>query len=300
MTRAGAFEHVTTFEVARPRLLGLAYRMLGVVVDAEDVVQDTWLRWDTADRVPIENPDAWLTTVASRLALDRLRRRKREQDRYVGPWLPEPIVTAESSPSGDPEASAELADSLTLGFLTMLEALSPDERAVLLLVEVFGEPYSTVAATLDRTDEACRQLATRARRKLRRDASAPAPASRDVIERFLAAIVAGDERTALLCVHPDIDLVSDGGGQRHAARRPVVGDERVVRFLINLARRVEPGVIASPASVGGLDGVVVREEDGTPMFVMSLEVDGDRIRAIRTVLNPTKLHGLELEPGNLR
>lgn len=284
---------VDTFEAARPRLRGLAYRMLGVVADADDVVQDAWFRWEAADRRAIDNPDAWLTTVTSRLALDGLRRRKREEARYVGPWLPEPIVTD----LGDPQSGTELADDLTLGFLTMLETLTPDERAAVLLADVFGEPFGRIAETLGRSEPAARQLASRGRRKLRgRDPHEPAvDASRAVVDRFLAALVAGDEAGALACLHPDVELVSDGGAERHAARRPVVGGERVARFMLNIAARADPSWSIEGASVGGLPGVVVTEPVGDrrePSVVIGFRVTVGKVTEIRAVLNRDKLTGV--------
>ena len=150
-----------TFQAERPRLLGLAYRLLGSVADADDVVQEAWIRWSTVDHQSIERPAAWLTTVVSRLGLDRLQSRRRERVDYVGPWLPEPLVRPVGS--DDPEQASMLADSLTTTFLVMLERLSPEERLVVLLVDVFGEPFHSVATLLDRTDESCRQLAVRYR-----------------------------------------------------------------------------------------------------------------------------------------
>jgi RNA polymerase sigma-70 factor (ECF subfamily) len=176
-----------TFVRARPRLLGIAYRVLGSRVDADDVVQEAWVRWERTQRAAIRNPDAWLTTVVTRLALDRLRARKRDEERYVGPWLPEPLVERVV----DPEATAELADSMTTAFLLMLERLSPDERAAFLLAEVFDEPYRTIADVLGRTEESCRQLASRARRKLHDERGRrydEADVARRVVERFLAAV----------------------------------------------------------------------------------------------------------------
>jgi RNA polymerase sigma factor (sigma-70 family) len=158
------------FETERPRLLGLAYRLLGARADADDVVQDAWLRWHSADRGQIANPAGWLTTVTTRLALDRLRQLARRRQAYVGPWLPEPISTEHT-----PEEHTELAESLTLGFLVVLERLAPVERAVLLLADVFGEPYSVISAAVGKSDSACRQTASRARRKVR--AAAPVPAT---------------------------------------------------------------------------------------------------------------------------
>ncbi len=289
------------FEAARPQLRGLAYRMLGVMADADDVVQDAWLRWSAADRSVVETPVAWLRTVTSRLAIDRLRRRTRHQHDYVGPWLPEPLVaTFDPSDSSngpelrDPADLAERSDSLTLAFLVMLEELTPEERAALLLVDVFGEPFSTVASTLEKSEAACRQLAVRARRKVRRDHGAGATdrfAAREVVDTFLAAIAAGDESAALRCLHPDVDLVSDGGGAQYAARRPVLGSERVARFMINIARRVQPGDEILSASVGGLQGIVVQRTNAPPL-VIGFDVRDGRIVAVRSVLNPAKLTGL--------
>lgn len=292
-------DHLALFDSERPRLRGIAYRMLGVISDADDVVQEAWLRWDRAAHHSIRNPHAWLTTVTTRLALDHLRRRKRHQATYVGPWLPEPLVSA----PGDPEAVVELSDSLTLAFLTMLEVLSPAERAAFLLVEVFGESSSTAAAALDRSEQACRQLVSRARTKLRQqsatDRSAPsggrpnAPRSagaRAVVERFVAALAAGDETTALACLHNEAELLSDGGPKRRAARRPVVGADRVARFLLNLADRVEAQWTIEPAVVGGLHGLVIRDANRVEL-VVGFEIDGETITGIRLLMNPDKLSG---------
>lgn len=294
-------DHVAVFESERPRLRGLAYRMLGVVADADDVVQDAWLRWDRASRDAIRNPQAWLTTVTTRLAVDQLRRRKRDQATYVGPWLPEPLVSP--PPRDDPEAVVELADSLTLAFLTMLEVLSPAERAAFLLIEVFGDSSSTVAAALGRSEEACRKLASRARAKLRtetvtgrsgtsgpRAATASTVGARTVVERFVHAIVVGDEATALTCLHDDAELLSDGGPHRRAARHPIVGPDRIVRFLLALAQRVEADQSIEPATVGGLHGLVLRDAHGVDS-VIGFEVDGDAVSGIRLLMNPDKLTG---------
>lgn len=164
------------FAAERPRLVGLAYRLLGTVTDAEDVVQEAWFRWDRADRDSIERPAAWLTTAVSRLGLDRLRARKRERVDYVGPWLPEPIVSPLTFEQ--PERAAELSDSLTTAFLVMLEQLTPEERLVLLLVDVFGEPFRSVAALVERSEDACRQMAVRARRKMSSQTERHVPARR--------------------------------------------------------------------------------------------------------------------------
>lgn len=286
------------FEAARARLTGRAYRVLGSLADADDVVQDAWLRWDEADRGAIENPDAWLNTVVTRLSIDRLRRRKREQERYVGPWLPTPIVER----TADPAEAAELSDSMTTAFLIMLEELSPDERAAFLLADVFGERYDAIAGAMGRTVESCRQLASRARRKVRaadrarRDTSAVAD---DVARRFVEALGSGDERGAVACLAPDAVYVSDGGPNQRAARQPVREPERIVRLLANLWRRIPSDWTIAAARVGGFPGYVV--EHGRGIFgVTSVEVVDGRIVRISTLVNPDKLHeGVERSLGSL-
>jgi len=279
------------FEAARPRLTGRAYRIVGTLADADDVVQDAWLRWERADRTLIDNADAWLNTTVSRLALDHLRARKREEDRYVGPWLPAPLVERVA----DPAELAELSDSMTTAFLLMLERLTPDERAAFLLADVFGDRYADVAATLGRSPESCRQLASRARRKLRdghaerRDA---ARAASDVARRFLVALAIGDEQGAIECLAPDAVYLGDGGPDRRAARRPVTGPERIVRLLINLQNRLLAAGEFIPALVGGLPGVAI-ERDGDLYAVTGVEVVDGRVVRITSQLNPAKLRGVQ-------
>lgn len=284
--------HVAIFESARPTLRNRSYRMLGSWADADDVVQSTWERWDRVERSGIREPHAWLTTVSSRLALDQLRRRKRDQQHYVGPWLPEPLVSDLAPAStGNPEAAAELADSLSLGFLIMLEALNPDERAAFLMADVFSEPYTVIAERLDRTVESCRQLASRARRKVAdhdRHERSSVDVAQSVVATFLGALVIGDEDAALGCLHADVVLTSDGGAARRAARRPVIGADRVGRFLANLAKRVDPTWTVAVADVGGLPGTVFASPEGVEM-VMAFTVAGGRVVEIFSILNPDKL-----------
>src|SRR5262245_44787870 len=245
-----ACDDLARFEAERPRLVGLAYRLLGSLADAEDVVQEAWLRWRRADRAAIEQPAAWLTTVTSRIGLDRLRARQRERADYVGPWLPEPIV--EPLDQDDPERHAELSDSLTTAFLLLLEELGPTERLVLLLADVFDQPFADIAAVLGRSPAACRQLASRARRKVR-DAEAPRRARGASDAAALAAAGAfvdaarrGDQEALLGLLAPDVVLVSDGGADHHAARRPVVGADRVCRLVLNLSERLPSGTTVEP------------------------------------------------------
>jgi RNA polymerase sigma-70 factor (ECF subfamily) len=281
------------FEDERPRLLGLAYRMLGSVTDAEDVVQDAWLRWQGADPSTIDNPAAWLTTVTSRLGLDRLRAQQRRKEDYVGPWLPEPMAGGPG-----PEERAELAESLTLGFLTVLDRLGPVERAVFLLADVFGEPFPAVARAVGKSEEACRQIASRARRRVRQERAGARAADQALLEKLVFAIGAGDVNGVIGLLAPEVVAISDGGPHRHAARRPVVGPERVARYLVNLAGRLRHrGGTAEIAEVNSAPALVVRIAGG-PVVMTADRVD-DRIATIRLCVNPEKLGGLD-RPLNLR
>lgn len=291
---------VATFEAARPRLLGLAYRMLGVLADAEDVVQEAWLRWSGAEHGDIESPEAWLTTVTTRLSLDHMRAGRRRREEYVGPWLPEPVVLARG-----PEDQAEMADSLTLGFLTMLDRLTPVERAVLLLADVFAVPYAEVAVSVGKSEVACRQIGSRARRRLRATPTTPTTpiwggsvrntglgraksGEREVVDALLVALALGDVAAALDRLAPDVVSISDGGPERRAARRPIVGAERVARFFMNLTRRHVGGMSVEPADINGDPGVILKV-DGVIDMVAAFEVEDGRVAAIWVMRNPDKL-----------
>lgn len=283
-------DHDAVFAADRPRLLGLAYRMLGSLDDAEDVVQEAWMRWHRADGATIERPAAWLTTVVTRLSLDRLRTIERRREAYVGPWLPEPLALGPG-----PEDAAEMADSLTLGFLVVLDRLGPVERAVFLLADVFGESYRTIAVTVGRSEEACRQIASRARRRLREERSGGAAAEVDaaMVEGLVAAVARGDLEATLGLLDPDVVLVSDGGPDRHAARRPVVGPDRVARLLVNLAKRLRPDRVELDfPTVNGRPAFAVRE-DGRVVLVLTVEAVDGRIRSVRMMLNQGKLGHLD-------
>ncbi len=302
---------VAVFQRERPRLLGVAYRLVGARADAEDIVQEAWLRWFAADRGTIVNPAGWLTTVTTRLALSRLRDVERRREGYVGPWLPDPVSTEAS-----PEEHVQLAESLTFGFLVVLDTLAPVERAVLLLADVFGEPFSVIARAVDKRESACRQIAVRARRKVReRRAQAPAgpagdatadrpappsrpsrPASVELLGALVGALSAGDEAGVVRLLDPNVVLVSDGGPLRHAARRPVRGSYRVGRLLTNLARRV--GVV--PMRTATLNGgpALVLDDPAGPIVVSGEARDG-ALTCIWAQLNPDKLAALD-EPFDLR
>jgi RNA polymerase sigma-70 factor, ECF subfamily len=271
------------FEAARPRIRGLAYRMLGTLADADDLAQDTWLRWQAADRDHITNAEAWLVTTATRLCLDRLRSAARTREVYPGPWLPEPIVT-----DPGPEDAAELSDSLTLGFLVLLDQLAPLERAVFVLADVFGVPYAQIAATVGRSPAACRQIASRARRRLRpheqpRHAAASDP---ELLHGLLRALASGDMTGVIARLAPEVVCITDGGPNRRAARRPVAGSGRVARLLMAVARRYGR-LEARPAVVGGCAGAIL-SAGGTIEQVMAVTSHDGVITSVYFVGNPDK------------
>jgi RNA polymerase sigma-70 factor (ECF subfamily) len=281
MTRAA--DEGDLFEESRPQLLGIAYRMVGTMVDAEDVVQEAWLRWNDADQTSIERPEAWLTTVTARIAIDFIRASSRRREEYLGPWLPEPLVV-----DGGPEATAELADSLTLGFLTLLDTLNPVERAVFLLVDVFSVAYADVSRGVGKSEVACRQIASRARRRLHGASSRrPAGEERRIVDELVAAIAHGDLQAILERPAPDVVLVSDGGPTRRAARQPIVGAARVARFFVTNARRYAHARVVS-AVINGDPGVITYLGDEID-FVAAFEIADSGIAAIWLVRNPDKL-----------
>lgn len=284
----------SVFEAERSRLTGLAYRMLGSLSDAEDVVQEAWLRWQRADVHEIRNPAAWLTTVSSRLALDRLRAQRRRREDYVGPWLPEPVSTRSGVPGigTDPAQAAELAESMTLGFLVVLDRLGPVERAVFLLADVFGEPFADIAQVVDRSPEACRQIASRARRKVREERARSVTADEGQLAELVGAVMLGDIDKVLALLSPDVVLVSDGGPNRRAARRPVLGPARVSRLMLNLTARLPSDGQVAFEQVNAGPALVLRSDELTVALVADCNDDG-LVSVVRMVLNPDKLAGLE-------
>jgi RNA polymerase sigma-70 factor (ECF subfamily) len=286
------------FDRHRRLLFTVAYQMLGSVADAEDVVQDAWLRWSAADRDDVADPRAYLVQVTSRLALDRLRSARARREAYVGPWLPEPLLTG-AVPG--PEDAAELGEQVSLAVLVVLETLSPVERAVFVLREVFGMPVTEVAAVLDRSEAAVRQLAHRARehveaRRPRFDADRGA--QREVTERFLAAAVGGDVQSLLAVLSPGVVLVSDGGGKAKAARRPIEGADKVARFLAGVGRQGAdlPGLRIEVAEVNGAPAVLAWTDEG-PFMALQLVVVGGLVEQVLYIGNPDKLAGIAAGVG---
>ena len=271
----------------RGRLLGLAYRMLGSRSDAEDVVQDAYLRFAGAQGV--HNPEAFLVTVVTRLCLDRLKSAKAQREIYVGPWLPEPVFDAEGLAA---DAATELADDLSFALLLALDRLSPLERAAFLLHDVFDMPFADVAAMLERTEVSCRQLATRARRAVREARPAPAaPPDRHarLLSAFGEAVASGDVSRLAGLLRADAIAVTDGGGRKTAALNPIIGADKIARFFIALAgKNIGRDIRIEPAMINGSVGALLYM-DGEIDHTISMAIDGDRIAAIYIVRNPDKL-----------
>jgi len=288
---------VTTFESQRDRLRAVAYRMLGSHADAEDVVQEAWLRWSGADRGQVREPRGYLVRVTTRLAIDRLRQVKARNESYVGPWLPEPYVTDFGDAVPDTAERAVLADSVSLAVLVVLESLSPLERAVFVLREAFGYPYADIAAMLDRGETAVRQLAGRARKHVeeRRPRYEVDPARRrELTERFLAAAGEGDLEGLMALLAPDVRLVGDSGGKARAPLRALESADKVGRFLIGAAAKGIPDPSFRFLELNGGPALVVLSA-GKPDSVFQLDVFEGRIQAVYIIRNPDKLRSLPLD-----
>ncbi|MBD0843659.1 MULTISPECIES: RNA polymerase sigma-70 factor [unclassified Streptomyces] len=283
------------FEEHRPVLLGVAYRMLGRVADAEDVVQDAWLRWTGADRSEVREPRAYLVRITTRLAIDRLRQVKARNEAYVGPWLPEPYATDFGDTVPDTAEQAVLADSVSLAVLVVLESLSPLERAVFVLREAFGYPYADIAAMLDRGEAAVRQLAGRARRHVdeRRPRYDVDPVERrDLTERFLAAAAGGDLEGLMAMLAPDVRLVGDSGGKAKAPLRVVETADKVGRFLVGVAAKGDvPDASFRFLELNGGPALLVMAGD-RPDSVFQLEVLDGLVQSVYVIRNPDKLRSL--------
>lgn len=287
---------LATFESVRPRLFGIAYRMLGTVSEAEDLVQEAWLRWQGADRDAVREPAAFLATTVTRLALTELDSARVRRERYVGPWLPEPVDT-----SADPALGAERAEALSFAVLVMLEKLTPAERAAYVLHEAFDYPYRQVAEVLEISEANARQLGSRARTHLAgaRTASVSEAERQRLLAAFIAAAQDGDLEALEAVLAEDVIALSDGGGAVLAARKPVVGRERVAQFLLGVLEKFAADVDNVPAEYnGGLAFVGVRE--GEAMAVWSVDIGPDGIRGFYNVMNPQKLSRIEAPSGQSR
>ncbi|MBA9002231.1 RNA polymerase sigma-70 factor [Thermomonospora cellulosilytica] len=277
----------------RRLLFGIAYRMLGSVADAEDVLQDAWLTWNSADRAAIRHPKAYLVRTVTNLSLNRLASARATRETYVGPWLPEPLLT-----SPDAATETELADSVSTAMMVVLETLGPVERAVFLLREVFGYSHAEIAGILDRPEATVRQIAHRAREhvRARRPRFDTDRARREEItERFIAACSGGDLNAVMELLAPDVTAWSDGGGKVTAARRPLHGADHVARWVLGvLAKPQAAGVTLETATVNGETGVLLTA-GGVPIGALTFDVADGRLRNLWFQLNPDKLRGLR--PG---
>jgi RNA polymerase sigma-70 factor (ECF subfamily) len=297
------------FDGHRRLLTSVAYRVLGRWSDAEDVVQDAWLRWSGADYTSVEDPKAYLVTVTTRLAIDQLRKAQTRKESYVGPWLPEPVLTRDGADTA-PDAADRvvLDDTVSLAMLLVMETLSPLERAVFVLREAFDYSFAEIAAMLDRTEPAVRQLLVRARNHVhekRPRYPLDDVERRSIAERFLAACVGGDVKPLLEMLSPEVTLVADGGGVVTAARRPVVGLDNVARFLLGIVQKyaqytdqgVELRVEIADAGVNG-DPAIIAFADGKVLYVYTLDLDEDgKIRTVFAMANPEKLDGVRALEG---
>jgi RNA polymerase sigma-70 factor (ECF subfamily) len=277
------------FEQLRPLLFSIAYRILGSVSEAEDTVQDTWLRWEAATTTP-SSTKAYLCAAVTRMSINVLRSARVRREEYVGPWFPEPLL---EDPYQDPARAAELADSVSMAALLLLERLSPLERAVFVLREVFGFGYAEVAAAVGRSESACRQLAARARRHM--DAGRPRfEADRkkreQLAERFLTALREGDVDGLRGLLTADVELVSDSGGKGPQFAERIIGAENVARLFAALAAPfIATGGVVESHRMNGQPGAIFRDRDGKVVNTWSLDIHDGQIQTIRTIINPDKL-----------
>jgi RNA polymerase sigma-70 factor (ECF subfamily) len=280
------------FDALRPRLFSVAYRMLGTRADAEDVVQDAWLRWrQNTNRETVQSPEAWLVTVTTRLAIDRLRAVKAEREAYVGWWLPEPLVEADER---TPETAAELASDLSMALLWVLERLSVEERAAFLLRQVFDHDYDEIASLLGKSEAACRQMVHRASERVQQTRTrfnVPREAHRRVVEQFIRAARSGERDAIAALLAADVELVSDGGGKVPAVSKILRGAHRIANLLWVTGRRFGDQTAYRQALINGEPGLL-RYVDGKLESAMALATDGERIVGIYAVRNPDKLAGV--------
>ena len=281
------------FEEYRGLMFAVAYRMLGTIADAEDAVQDAWLRWSAASRADVDDPRAYLARIITNTALNRLRAARARREAYIGPWLPEPLLT-DAGP--DAAERAELAESVSVAMLVVLESLTPDERAVFVLHEVFGFSHAEIAVALGRSAPAVRQLAHRAREHVQ--ARRPRfevdwDQQREVTARFLAAAAGGDIEDLMTVLAPDVTLLTDGGGKTRAALRPITGASKVARWLVGVVGRPGLGIDVSevslePAEINGTPGTLLTG-GGRAIAALTLAVSAGQVTGIQLVVNPDKL-----------
>jgi RNA polymerase sigma-70 factor (ECF subfamily) len=279
------------FSEYRSLLFAIAYRMLGSVMDAEDIVQDAFLRWRQCDPSSVSSPKSYLTATVTHLCIDHLRLARVQREQYVGPWIPEPLITDERNIDADPVV---LAESLSLAFLSLLEHLGPVERAVFLLHEVFGYPFDEIAAIVGKSSANCRQIAQRARKHLHTSRPRFVPAQEEherLTHQFMDACMSGDLSAFLAILADDATLYADGGGKVTAARRPVFGGDHVARFLAGICAHPPPELVVHLVPVNGQLALVC-ESEGRLASLFTLDVINGQIKTIRVIVNPDKFRGL--------
>jgi RNA polymerase sigma-70 factor (TIGR02957 family) len=291
------------FTEHRPMLFSVAYRMTGSVADAEDIVQDAWLRWAATDTSTVRTPAAYLVKTVTNLALNELTSARARRETYVGPWLPEPLMgptVLSGGPAHDPAEETEMAESVSLAMLVVLESLSPLERAVFVLGDVFGYGHAEIAEMIDRDAAAVRQLAHRARQHVqaRRPRYETDAATRaEVVARFRDACLGGDLAAMMALLAPDVTAWSDGGGKVTAARRPIAGADKVARWILGVLDK--PGTQGMETAIAQINGeaAILASFGGVAAGSVHLEIDGDHVVGVRLVLNPHKLRGLDPATG---
>ena len=279
------------FAALRPRLFAIAYRMLGTRADAEDVLQDAWLRWHRADQAALQSAEAWLVTVVTRLAIDRLRAAKAEREAYVGWWLPEPLVELDER---TPEAAAELAGELSVAFMWVLERLAPEERAAFLLRQVFDHDYDEIAALLGKSEAACRQMVHRASERVQQQRprfEVPKDVHRNLLEKFMLAARSGQRDAMKALLADDVEIIGDGGGKVPSFSKIVRGADRIANLYWAVSKRPAGEVSYRMAQINGEPGLL-RYVDGQLESAQSFVTDGEHIVAIYAVRNPDKLAGI--------
>jgi RNA polymerase sigma-70 factor, ECF subfamily len=283
---------VESFETYRPYLFSIAYRMLSSAMDAEDMVQETFLRFQATSPQTIHSLKAYLTTILTRLCMDQLQLARRKRELYVGPWLPEPILTAETAEPGDPEQRVEMEESVSLAFLVLLERLQPFERAVFLLREVFAYEFAEIAAILDKSEAACRRSFSRAKLHLREHRPrfpASAQTHQQLLNGYFQAVQVGELAPLMSLLSEDVTLWADGGGKvKQAALRPLYGREAVARFSLGTKRFWPEHPAVSLEEVNGQAALIIRT-GGQVFSVLTIEVEQGQIQAIRIIANPDKL-----------
>jgi len=285
---AASMDRSPLFEQHRSRLFGIAYRMLGSRADAEDVLQESYLRWHRASVEEIRSPEAWLVTATTRLCIDRLRLAREAREVYVGPWLPEPLVSDVAPPA---DSQLDISSSLSIAFLVVLERLAPEERAAFLLHEVFDTDYAEIAQVLGKSEAACRQVVSRARKRVRENRprmQVTETARRALLDRFVDAVQTQDKDALLALFAESATWTSDGGGKVCATLKVIRGREQVVRFVLGVLSRHADELSFSPVTINNEAGLAIRA-GGRLFSVISARTDGVRILDIFTVLNPDKL-----------